>query len=96
MIEITPAEESQILAQREAHKIRQSGGYGPAAKLTTQETDLLEQLADLNEARLAMGYSVIGPSPPRSAASYWSAYSDVLCQAPRARLERSPRSPAWS
>ncbi len=74
MIEITPAEESQILAQREAHKIRQSGGYGPAAKLTTQETDLLEQLADLNEARLAMGYSVIGPSPPRSAASDWSAY----------------------
>jgi hypothetical protein len=28
----------------------------PMPKLTTQETHLLDQLADLNEARLAMGY----------------------------------------
>jgi hypothetical protein len=31
-------------------------GYGPAPKVGQQETNLLNQLADLNENRLAMGY----------------------------------------
>jgi hypothetical protein len=59
LIEITPAEESQILAQREARKIRQSGGYGPAPQLGQQEASLLDQLAALNEARLCAPYAPI-------------------------------------
>src|SRR5258708_3239616 len=56
MVILTPREESQILTQREARKIREAGGYGPSPKLTTQETHLLNQLADLNENRLTMGF----------------------------------------
>jgi hypothetical protein len=55
-MDLTPAEEQLIRDQREARKLNAAGAYGPTAKLGQPEASLLEQLADLNEARLAMGY----------------------------------------
>jgi hypothetical protein len=84
-MDLSPQETAQILAQREARKLNAAGGYGPRAKLGQQETHLLEQLADLTEARLAMGYSVIGQGRPVPATSYGSAYRGASAAHTRAR-----------
>jgi hypothetical protein len=62
MIVLTEAEEREVLARREARANAAAGAYGSSPKLDVQRSALLEQLAELNEGRLAMGYGQL-PSP---------------------------------
>jgi len=59
-MELTAAEEQQILKAREGRRINSAGGYGPAPKLDAQQAALLDALDALNDQRLTMGY---GPLP---------------------------------